>query len=352
MEKGPVENDAAKETNLNDRATIDAEQNAEAGTEQNAEAGTEQKPVANPEPKNSKKKSAIKMGVAVALAAIMLILAVIAWFTMSKEAETSKMELMSTGPTFEILTDANEGTYADKYKELEPEGNIWLVDESNNFSNYTSPTPEAAATAGATASSEDDDQGIEPGSSGKMKFLIRATEADSVTLNLEILLKGVIEDEDTGDLSLMTKADNSELLTYLNSHILLFENYNSETGKYSGLIENDGDLERILANKTYVKDNEEYTYIYWVWPMYLNNLIGDDSICSGDAKTELISYIGANKDGFFKNLSKSSDKIIEDLTEKVNYSMYSEYFDKVDLEIGNNIDYVIMSLEATEATGN
>ncbi|MCR5796686.1 MAG: hypothetical protein K6G63_02065 [Eubacterium sp.] len=298
--------------------------------------------------KKARKNSKIKLLLAFFLVAIMLILSALAWFSMNESSEVGDMNMMATGPTFEILTDSEEGVYADKYKQINENGTLWLVDESSNFSNLESESSPPQETG---SQSSDEEVGIDPGSKGKMKFLIRATASDSVKLDLSFFLKGVREDADTKELSVMSKTEDEELLKFLNMHILLFENYNSSTNQYSGLISNLDDLKRVLKNRTFSRDNEEYTYIYWIWPTYLSDIVGDNTIIAEDDFDDVIDYIAENKDGFFYRLNRDVEQIKSDLKKKKNYPMYSEYFDKVDLEIGNSIDYVILSLNAAEAIG-
>lgn len=292
----------------------------------------------------NKKKLIIKIGLVLLLIAIVIIIAILAWFVMTKNSDVEKMNNAAVGLPFEIITDANKGVYGKLYEDLNPDGKLWLVDEESNFSNYNEEETDGDGP-------ELESNGIEPGSAGKLKFKIRATASDSVTLNLFFLLKGVVKD-DLGELSELEENSSTEKLRKcINSHILLFENYNSSSGKYSGLIKNGNDLKKVLANKTYSKTNNEYTYIYWIWPKYLKNLTGDNLVYVDSEKEDMIDYIVDNKDGFFSNLSaKLSSKLKENLMSNTNYPSYSEAFDKVDLLIGNNINYVILSLSAFETS--
>ena len=64
----------------------------------------------------------------------------------------------------------------------------------------------------------------------------------------------------------------------------------------------------------------------------------------------IIDYIAANKDGFFKDCSDSVQKVTTDLTAlsvAYNTSVYNHYnikYDNADLDIGNNISYIMLSM--------
>ncbi len=282
----------------------------------------------------TKKMSVIKIVLILLIIAVVLIIAILAWFTFNLDSRADGMDASAVNLPFEIVTEGEEGKFAGQYRSIDENGRLWLVDESNDFADYAD---------------DAEQRGIEPGSKGKLKFLIRSLKGEDIALDIEMLLKGVIEGE-SGKLSELAPDESTEALRKkINAHIMLFENYNQVSGKYSGLIECESDLRRYLKNQVYSEDNSEYTYLYWVWPKYLSDITDTDPIYESSEREHVIDYIAGNREGFFSNLSPAlTSKIKENLMSKTSYASYSESFDKVDLQIGNNIDYVILALNAYE----
>ena len=79
--------------------------------------------------------------------------------------------------------------------------------------------------------------------------------------------------------------------------------------------------------------------------MHLSDIISNQEnelIYAKGERANVIRYIVANKDGFFKDISKSDEELINDLTNVEHYGSYSIMFDKADLEIGRNVQFVIL----------
>ena len=134
---------------------------------------------------------------------------------------------------------------------------------------------------------------------------------------------------------------------------MLFTGIDPETGKLTGLIDNNNEsLERILKNQTYTKGESTYTTIYWYWPEHLSDLTDSaNTIYASSEHEAVLAYIARNKDGFFKDCSDSNAKVLTDLTNlyatysNSTYNHYNLRYDNADLDIGNNLSYVILSMQ-------
>ena len=160
-------------------------------------------------------------------------------------------------------------------------------------------------------------------------------------------------DENNEQVTTLTEISNAALLGYVKTHIMLFSGYDSVTGKYYGLISTDEDLKRVLQNQTYTRNGTDYTTIYWKWPMHLEELTSnlDSTIIYVPAeRASVINYIVVNRTGFFKDCSDTEQQVRTDLTalstayDNSIYNRYNMKYDNADLDIGNNISYVMLSM--------
>lgn len=189
----------------------------------------------------------------------------------------------------------------------------------------------------------------------------------------------------------------ADIAEYLNGHILLFENRtpvyettivtDPETGEetitntqnilryvYSGLIETDEDMKRVLKNtaKThFIGSNTEIPVdIYWIWPNTLGTLIDVGSrddvqeipLCTGEELTKVTNYVLSHPQYFFKGYTAStsndsndetvsgSSLTLEAITD--DYEIYGDMYDMADNDIGMNVNYILLKLTATENTTN
>ena len=147
----------------------------------------------------------------------------------------------------------------------------------------------------------------------------------------------------------LVEVTDPELLNFVASHIMLFTGID-ENGKYTGLLQNNDDLQRYIRNKSYEKNGTDYTTIYWVWPLHLSNIISSqqsDLVYALGERNTVLQYIVNHKSGFFKDITTDDTTLLADLTAMDHYGSYSIMFDKADLDIGNKIQYVILGVSAT-----
>lgn len=290
------------------------------------------------EKKKNQKKSLIKIGAMGILTLIMLIFSSLSWFTMNTQVESGGMSMKAGSIPYTIeFPGEDEGKYADQYRTLTDQSSIWLVNNNENMDNGSG-TPK-------------EELGLEPGDSGTLEFRIQPNGTDSITVDICFTVRGIVKQHDQNNSQQLTEITDTELMGFVASHIMLFTGIDSN-GKYTGLIQNSDDLKRYIRNKTYsINDSEEdddyYTKLYWVWPFHLSDLIStqnDDLIYASNERSTVIQYIVDHKDGFFKDITTEDSVLSADLNSMERYGSYSIMFDKADLDIGKQVQYVILGL--------
>jgi hypothetical protein len=302
----------------------------------------------------------VKVASLILFSGIILVFASIAWFTMNRDVGTSGMGVKVQGLPYTIQTHDTSGYYKTAWEKTGSEALEWLVTSTNNFDNHSD-----AIEPG------EEEPSLEPGDSGCLEFRVNPQSSDSITVDCLFEIKAYKEEvvkDDNGDtvvddngnpVTTLTQITTGNTAGYIDGHILLFYGID-ENEKYTGLINNDydEDLEtyleqRVLSEQTYEKDGITYTTIYWYWPERLNELTDSTKIkFAASEQNGVITYIARNKDKFFKNCSETTEKVSSDLTalsggtstDQV-YNHYSLMYDNADLEIGNYISYIVLSMQ-------
>ncbi|MCR5837874.1 MAG: hypothetical protein K6G88_15355 [Lachnospiraceae bacterium] len=279
-----------------------------------------------------------------------LIFGAIAWFSNNRQLLVTGMEVKMQEPPYTIQTRNESGYYSDIYESLDTGAMEWKVSEDDNFDNHEDDLDH-----------EEDEPGLEPGDSGVLEFRVNPNSDDTITVDCVFGIRAYLEvtsiDENDNSVTEITEIDDSTLLQFVKSHIILFEDYDEQTGKYSNLIGDDQSFRRVLTNQTYRRNENVYTKVYWVWPEHLDELTDEDDeeiIYDPTERTDVITYIANNKNGFFKDCNDSVTQVAADLTALSSaystsiYNRYSMKYDNTDLDIGNNVSYVILSMQVEE----
>ena len=303
-----------------------------------------------------RKNALTKLAVMGVFTAAIIAFQSIAWFTMNREVSGNGMEMKAGGMPYTIQTRDNNGYYKDKWEQTGSDAVEWLISSNNNFNNND-------------LNNEEDKPGLEPGDSGVLEFRVNPNSSDSITVDCVFDVKAYLEtvvkdengnvrlDEDNNPVTAITEINSDTLTGYIKSHIMLFSGYDSENSKYTGLIDNDQTLRRVLKNQTYTKNDTAYTSIYWVWPMHLDDITSNNNsklIYASDERQTVIAYIARNRNGFFKDCNDNEQQVISDLTalsttyDNTIYNHYNMRYDNADLEIGNNISYVMLSMNVEQ----
>lgn len=305
------------------------------------------------------------------------------WFTNNKSTGSHMYGLRATDSSFELGAVDSSGKY-DSYldaengdilnnistesllKKIDPisTGNgkneiKWAVSSDSNFGNYTG---------------ENSDNGIQPGSSGKLSFYVIAkqnTDLD-ITFSLETILYDIsakpIDESNTDNLDCIIPETQPEA-QLVKGHILFFEQYDKTSKLYSKRI--DGNSFRFT--KQDAKADTAYKVdIYWVWPIVVDQLIlpENDSCFNGkdygkiisdedtaSLKTEMIDKTNkyftedtiTGLSEMLDNVSKGSD----DTNFNINYyNSLNDIWNEADQLIGSKIGYIEIKLTADESPVN
>ena len=310
----------------------------------------------------------------VAVFVVLIGVLTMAWFTMNRETNSSGMGVKVKGKSFDLITLSGDATnkngvyyspYHTAIRSNEGESyDIWLVDSGSNMNNY------------ANTGTDDGTLGIEPGSSGVLKFYIKPYENVSITFTFQTIgytaRTTTVGEQQTVSMTELSSAAGNPAC-FLNGHVLLFEDKDNSTNKYSGLIPTDADGQRSFSrefelNGTYDTDTDgdgtDDAYevdIYWIWPETLDTLVFN----SGSSATLLCDKDAAVPQGDTYN---DYSKVVNNICSYPQYYLsnysptatYTESFlvgrnamyNDADQEIGMNIDYVLLRLETDTQTGN
>ena len=202
---------------------------------------------------NIKKLSSVKIIVIALLIVSVIVFGSLSWFTMSKEVEGSGMSLNAQSVPYIIETRSGSGYYKSQYDALHSQAMEWKISADHNFDNHNS-----------TKKEDESQPALEPGDHGSLEFRVSPQSADTLTVDclfqVKIYLEEESKDENDNTVTTITEIQDSTLAGYLSAHMLLFASYNSETGKYTNLIDNDNEsLERILKNQSYIGDCKMYS---------------------------------------------------------------------------------------------
>ncbi len=291
----------------------------------------------------------IKSASMLIFAAVLLIIAAIAWFTMLKETEADNMRVQVASDNFVInsVNNSSDGLYYDPYHQIiqnnSADGSlVWGMTSESNINNY-----------------DIENAGIEPGSYGKVSFVI-TPRVSSVTVDFTFDLIGYNSEtvEESGSERIeMNEITKESLKNNLNGHILLFENCEVRDGKryYSGLIASDQDMKRVLT-KTYTA--EALVDIYWVWPEHFSNLVNAseterpifDMTPPHEDYNAMIEHICAYPTYYLKG--NATDPALQNLTEQKlidGYgSTYGGLYDGADNDIGAGVEYVLLRMTVSD----
>lgn len=327
-----------------------------------------------------------------ALAGFLITFTTIAWFTMNRETGTSGMGVKVAGMPFELEVRGNfiensdlmtgNAMFANEFKsgtqQEDGEGNlvsIFRTDQNNEKIVWRK-----------DASSSAYPQGLSPSSSGELSFYVIPNQTGVLDLHFSIRIRGyhaVYENETLTDLVEITEdltdsAENAAIgitsaatkktaLKYVNGHILFFRSYDSSTDKYSDFCGRDTiDFADFIegTDKTVTKDQAYPVTIYWKWVNDFGDMFLTSSSTyasapifadSNNADRGLIfEYLEDEDTYMFSGMTASA--ISRTLTDVQNPSsetfatslrFLTTGYDNADLEIGNNVNYILFEMTAS-----
>ena len=324
--------------------------------------------------------------------AIMLIFSGIAWFTMNKETGTGGMGVKTVGMPYELEV---RGSFVENSSIMtgyslfteEFKNGIQQEDGEGNLINiFRTGGSNEKIVWRKSATSSDYPQGLTPGSHGELAFWVIPNQTGVLNLKFDLDIRGylaVYEDDVMTDLvevtdDLTDSEENAAIgitgaetkkaaLNYINGHILFFRNYDSATGYYSDFCGEDAIefCDYISgSDKTVTKDQPYPVTIYWIWvndfgDMFLPStsqyasepLFAD---LNDDDREAVFEYLEDSKEIMFSGINQAT--VTSALTEVQNSSSptftsslrtLTVGYDNADLDIGNNIDYILIELTAS-----
>lgn len=338
-----------------------------------AEAHAEEQIETIKEQKSKRKKALIKFGSMAVLAAVVVVFATIAWFTMNRETTTSGMNVRSSTLPFEL---ASTGAAPEEYIRL-----FNMAD--NEYDNGTKQGDTSEYRTGEygqifwrldTESNDTYVNGFKPGAAGVFTFDIIPKDGRALTVNCKFNIRGFVGNyNDAGNLQSMTEITSSspenaskEAFNYINGHIVFFEHHHVINGKdvYSGFIGTDGLNVSISAGTS-----RETVTVYWKWvntfdQMILKStdhgndipLVADEGKGVDEDRTALCEYINDNYSKIFAGLSSENQTAASTLTyqtAKTNSELMNalnDGYNSADQIIGVNLNYFLLELSASPAS--
>lgn len=360
------------------------------------------------EQKSKRKKALIKFGSMAVLAAVVVVFATIAWFTLNREVSTGSMAVKTSPSPFELEV---RGTYIENDADFsKADSNYTYGEDQQTLNAYQTSGQSDRIIWRKTSNTADDGhytKGLEPNSHGKLTFWVVPNESGTLDINFEFGIRGFIgsftepEDEDeepeltslveiNDDLTIANSgglistaaqlADKKAALEFIQGHILFFSDYDGTY--YSGFLGTGrsirfGDCINPSTNAKYnagnpvsVTEGQKYQVtIYWKWANTFEQMVFDETSRKKDEplfvstnttdRTAIYSYLSATessemKNKVFKDLTVSA--ITTDLGYVQNNTTASidsatkeltDAYNNADSFIGNNIDYIMIEMTAS-----
>ena len=331
----------------------------------------------------------IRTGIVILAAVIAIIIACIAWFVSNNKVTGSGIGIRSAGSDFELAADAgadgknSAGAY-DKLLEASPGTEETLEDKSYITTDGSHTSITWSIVKESNMRNNQNDLGIEPGTSGMLRFYIISHKDGALNVTLDLGLTGYTN----GMGSTIVKSDETEQ-ELVKGHVLLFAGYEQRTNSYEGWISEDADPWTMTldngstltrnANGTLTwavenakKDTAYPVQIYWIWPEILGSYLRKDQTAtgkrpilfpeepatgentSGNPKAlpkDLYEKMGKN-DKYFRYESKD-DQVTADILwqmrndfNPVIYGEIADYYNLADQYLGENVRYLKLKLEA------
>ena len=305
---------------------------------------------ADSEEEKKKRKLLIIKIIPVAVLAFILIAVSLAWFTIDKALDLDSFGMKSVDSPFELKTVGSADTLqvdildSNDYSKVSDDSNItfdennkiyWLLDDESGMKN-----------------------GINPGSHGKLTFYVVPNQSGELEINFKLGITGYVEKK-SGDSISYEKVTDENVTSFLNGHIMFFENYDENNHRYSDFLSDETFTRTFKDCKV---DVPQEVNVYWVWPNTLGqilmkstdeNLTEKNVLFDDDSKERLTfaEYIKGNISLF---LSGDADKeqnktVIEKILNGDKYSTaqlssLSSMYNDADEKIGTKVQYILVEL--------
>ncbi len=350
-----------------------------------AEAHAEEQIETIKEQKSKRKKALIKFGSMAVLAAVVVVFATIAWFSMNRTVETSGMSVTTADIPFEI---AAKGSAVRNDTEFIKADSAYGYGNTDYVSGYyaTGGSDSQIKIRYTPVANEDTEFG--PGSSGTIEFyVIPKQNGDlSVQIDLDVIGYRLLGETTTTvkRISELTTA-NSGLEqsvidqykfadNYLKGHIMFFEEEGdtAESTREAWRYYYKKPIISKTLNKTFTnvrKDVPQKVTIHWMWTNTLGQIalknndselrsdypvvqdVEDDGTdISNTDKAKVIQYLKDNKSTIFENYASVTDSEIDNAKDKANFKKLSDGYNDADYLIGSSVSYFMIDITVKPAS--
>lgn len=339
------------------------------------------------------------------VSATVLITVSVAWFANNRQVQANEMTIQPSAEGFEIASAGSKGIY--NINGIMSEG---FTSPLETFTTFDGNTLNGFKTSGENASiswavndssnmgnlDKNSESYLVPGSMGSMKFYIIPGSSGELTVNLQLTLQGLKENQNNTGAYIDVDETSQNLLKH---HLLLFAG--KENNSYNHWISTDSDGWGKQADGTWTGIDLVYTHnehnataklsydpsknniewcgsnlienkaypvtIYWIWPEVLGQFIFADArnnqpalfpVLPNKLFNNMVKTEGYNlcndymiwndsKEGFESEVTL--DLLISLRGGAGNMSVYqkiSVYYNRADQYIGENIRYVRLTLDA------
>jgi uncharacterized protein (UPF0333 family) len=291
----------------------------------------------------------IRTGIVVLAAAIAIIIACIAWFVSNNKVTGSGIGIRSAGSDFELAADAgadgkNSAGVYDKLLEA-ASGTEETLENKNYITTDGSHTSITWSIVNESNMRNNENHlGIEPGTSGMLRFYIISHKDGALNVTLDLGLTGYTNG--TGSTIVKSEETAQKLVK---GHVLLFAGYEQGTNSYEGWISEDADpwtmtldsgstltrnadgtLTWVVENAK--KDTAYPVQIYWIWPEILGSYLRKDQTATGNRPILFPEEpaTGENTSGNPKALPKD---LYKKMSQNDKYFIYESKDDQVTADI-------------------
>lgn len=296
------------------------------------------------------KRIFIKSAIFVLLTALVIILAVLAWFALNNRTESISSVISAMSSRYSIVT-GEDGDNAGVWER----GNTTLIFDT---------TDKMSVNEDSNFKNTNETSKLSPGSFGELTFTIDpiANDLGEIEVIIETNLQYRKNKDNT---QVLTDADAIKVADYMNGHMLFFTDKNGRY--YSGWIgpdENDDKYKLTIPSNDF-KDKDGKTTksvsrtIYWVWPQQFHNYIytGGGSYYRNLFENEdltdyskLINDMWEHKSRYFKGDLSSVQKIDSDMS-GADYNICTDAFNEADQLIGEGVEYIQIRINTSENGG-
>lgn len=290
----------------------------------------------------------------------------IAWFVANTQVNGTTASVSARENTLRLATKGDRQSAEMEYLRIpvgykQPDGTIQTTEETLPdgqeyvFENETYYYTDNAAIA---LRLDGDNTSISPGAHGEVTFYIIPAKDGTIQTTLQLVLAGYERySDDGGNGQTAKRVEDAPLDALLSGHILLFENYDPKTKRYSGWLGNpDSQENRISMRIENARQGvpQKVTF-HWIWPLRYENM-ADTLFARGseeygdtfapwldrqsviDTMSDFHSLTGYR----YNRIFLANTNVETDLTNPV-YS--NDAYNRADEYIGTHAEYLYLSVQ-------